>query len=450
MANSFKNFFLVLYVTTAVSAGGFAASIKGNIKTNSNQKKVYLFAFQGDMLFPFDSVDFKSGNFSFKSKENSFPRGVYKVGFSIANSSTLVLSNEDVEIDIDEKNWEEAKFSNSAENTKYTQYRSLSTRVNFEMRVLEAKYRNMSPLAQTDQSAFKAGVERLQFKADSLMKDQQLKILELQTESKDLYVGKFFRLLSTEPATSPESFITSQDLEDQENLRANVWESRVSNLFQKFGEGDAEKWTILGDQIIKMTTPKTLSREIVYRAVSKALQPLEQSGLNAAYDIAKQYSLEFPGKRSSEYLKQFPPGPPAIGEMAPEIELADREGKLFKMSSLRGKVVLLDFWASWCGPCRQENPAVVKAYNKFESKGFTVFSVSLDQSKEKWLAAIAKDGLVWNNHVSDLKGWGSAGAASYQVRGIPATFLLDKQGKIVAKNLRGPALEEKLKELLGP
>jgi thiol-disulfide isomerase/thioredoxin len=136
--------------------------------------------------------------------------------------------------------------------------------------------------------------------------------------------------------------------------------------------------------------------------------------------------------------------------MAPDIVLADRDGKPYSLSSLRGKVVLLDFWASWGGPCRQENPTVVKAYNKYESKGFTVFSVSLDQSKEKWLAAIAKDGLIWNNHVSDLKGWGSEGAALYQVRGIPATFLLNKEGKIIAKNLRGPALEEKLKELLEP
>lgn len=445
------NRLLLIFACFLISASiSFSASVKGTIKTKLPSKKAYLFVFQGDMILPFDSVNIKSGSFSFKSKEKSFPRGLYKLGFSAKESCTLVLSGEDFSVEADEKNWEEAKFSNSAENEKYVQYRTLSTRVSFEMRVLEAKYRTLSGLAQSDKPAFDKGVKGLQEKADSLMKDQQVKLLGLQGDSKGLFVGKFFRLLSSDGDNSPETFITTYDWADLENLRANVWDTRVSTLLQKFGEGDADKWIILGDQVIKQTQEKTLAREIAYRAVSNSFKPLEQSGLNAAYDIAKRYSEEFPGKRSSEFLKQFPPGPPSVGEMAPDIELADRDGKPYKLSSLRGKVVLLDFWASWCGPCRHENPTVVKAYQRFESKGFTVFSVSLDQSKEKWLAAIAKDGLVWNNHVSDLKGWGSAGAALYQVKGIPATFLLDKDGKIAAKNLRGPALEQKLQELLGP
>lgn len=450
MAQQPNRFLLIIAFFLVNASFSFSSSVKGTIKTNQVKKKVYLYAFQGDMIIPYDSTNFKSGKFSFNSKEKSFPRGMYKIGFTSKESSTLVLSTEDFSIEIDDKDWEEAKFSNSAENAKYVQYRTMSTRVNFEMRVLETKYRTISGFAQTDKPAFEKGVKQLQEKADSLMKDQQLRLLTLKSESKDLYVSKFFRLLSTDGSNSPETYITAQDWEDQENLRANVWDVRVSTLLQKFGEGDADKWTILGDQVIKQTSPKSLAREIAYRSVSRGLQPLEQSGVNAAYDVAKRYSDEFPGKRSAEFLKQFPPGPPSVGEMAPDIELADREGKLYKLSSLRGKVVLLDFWASWCGPCRHENPTVVKAYQKFENKGFTVFSVSLDQSKEKWLAAIAKDGLVWNNHVSDLKGWGSAGAALYQVRGIPATFLLDKEGKIAAKNLRGTALEEKLQELLGP
>jgi thiol-disulfide isomerase/thioredoxin len=445
-----KNIFLFLFCLLFGASSAFSASVKGKIKSTNPPKKIYLFAFQGDILLDFDSVALKSGKFVFNSKENSFPRGMYKLGFTRENSSSLVLGGENVEMEIDDKNWEEARFSNSEENKNYVQYRTLNTRVNFEMRVLETKYRNLTPLAQKDKAAFDIGLRALQTKADSLMKDFQLKLISFQSESKDLYVGKYFKLLSSEPSTSAENFITAEDFEDLENLRANVWDNRVSTLFQKFGDSDPDKWVILGDQVIKLTRPKTMAREIALRSVAKALQPLEQQGLNAAFEIAKRYSSEIPGTRSTEFLKQFPPGPPSVGEMAPDIALADRDGKPYKLSSLRGKVVLLDFWASWCGPCRQENPTVVKAYNKYESKGFTVFSVSLDQSKEKWLAAIAKDGLIWNNHVSDLKGWGSEGAALYQVRGIPATFLLNKEGKIIAKNLRGSALEEKLKELLEP
>ena len=140
----------------------------------------------------------------------------------------------------------------------------------------------------------------------------------------------------------------------------------------------------------------------------------------------------------------------AIGTEAPNIDLPTPDGKNLSLKSLRGKYVLVDFWASWCGPCRQENPNVVKAYNQFKDKGkgFTIYSVSLDQKKENWEQAIAADHLSWPNHVSDLKFWQSAGAAAYGVQAIPQSFLLDPQGKIIAKNLRGPALEAKLAEVL--
>ena len=138
----------------------------------------------------------------------------------------------------------------------------------------------------------------------------------------------------------------------------------------------------------------------------------------------------------------------AIGALAPDLAFTSPDGKVIKLSDLRGKIVLVDFWASWCRPCRMENPNVVAAYKKFKDKGFTIYSVSLDQDASKWKGAIQQDGLEWPNHVSDLKGWQSQAAAMYGVQGIPAQFLLDKDGKIVAKNLRGEQLEEKLTELL--
>ena len=137
----------------------------------------------------------------------------------------------------------------------------------------------------------------------------------------------------------------------------------------------------------------------------------------------------------------------AIGASAPDIALTDPEGNIRKLSSLKGKVVLIDFWASWCGPCRKENPNVVAMYNKYHEKGFEIYSVSLDKERNSWLAAIAKDKLVWPDHVSDLKYWKSAGAAAYGVTSIPFTVLVDKKGKIVAKKLRGEELENKVKEL---
>ncbi len=138
----------------------------------------------------------------------------------------------------------------------------------------------------------------------------------------------------------------------------------------------------------------------------------------------------------------------ATGTVAPDFEVPTPDGKTIKLSDLRGQYVLLDFWASWCRPCRGENPNVVAAYNKYHKKGFEVFQVSLDKSKEAWINAIKKDGLDKWKHGSDLQYWQSAPARLYNVQSIPANFLLDKDGKIIATNLRGPALEAKLSELL--
>ena len=137
-----------------------------------------------------------------------------------------------------------------------------------------------------------------------------------------------------------------------------------------------------------------------------------------------------------------------IGKVAPEINLPDPNGNLVSLSSLRGKVVLVDFWAQWCRPCRMENPNIVAAYNEYQDRGFEVFGVSLDRTKEQWVRGIKEDGLSWTQ-VSDLKYWQSEAAKAYGVQAIPASFLLDREGKIIAKNLRGPALQAKLKEVLG-
>lgn len=134
--------------------------------------------------------------------------------------------------------------------------------------------------------------------------------------------------------------------------------------------------------------------------------------------------------------------------IAPEISLQNPEGEVLNLTDLRGKYVLIDFWASWCGPCRMENPNVVRVYNEYKDKNFDIFSVSLDQDMTKWKKAIAADGLSWPNHVSDLQGWNSAVVPSYGIKGIPHTVLIDPEGKIVATNLRGPMLEKKLKEVL--
>ena len=184
----------------------------------------------------------------------------------------------------------------------------------------------------------------------------------------------------------------------------------------------------------------------------------DPSNLNALRKVTEAFEEKYAGQPAAEtFRNQYSQIENAYFEFAssvngtvsaPEIALPNAAGQQMKLSDLKGKVVLIDFWASWCGPCRAENPNVVKMYRKFKNKGFTVFSVSLDEEPTKWREAIAKDQLEWNTHVSDLKGWKSSVVATFGIEAIPFTVLVNQEGKIIGKNLRGEKLEEALTKLL--
>lgn len=203
---------------------------------------------------------------------------------------------------------------------------------------------------------------------------------------------------------------------------------------------------------VESTITNTTSPAMLYYVLGLSLRSMETPRVLALAKVAAEKTkaeplIQFSNTLSSQVQANTKATPIAIGEMAPEITLADPTNKVISLSSLKGKYVLVDFWASWCGPCRGENPNVVAAFEKYKNKNFTVLGVSLDENKQNWVDAIKADKLNWQ-HVSDLKKWESSVVAAYQIEGIPFNVLLDPTGKIIAKELRGQALQDTLANIL--
>ena len=236
---------------------------------------------------------------------------------------------------------------------------------------------------------------------------------------------------------------------ETQGLQQKYAEAQQSGNEEGMKKAQIDYEAMMGNQKVYA---KNFIREHPKSTVSPLIALMQFSQEMTAHDVDTLVKFFDPSVQASVYISELKKLADKmritdVGAVAPEITLNTPEGTPFSLSSLRGKVVMIDFWASWCKPCRAENPNVVALYNQYKSKGFEILGVSLDREKEPWVKAIADDQLTWH-HVSDLKFWQSEAAVKYGVQSIPCTLILDKDGKIIAKNLRGEELAKKLAVLL--
>jgi thiol-disulfide isomerase/thioredoxin len=436
---------VVLFLFISHLSLGKGVTVNGELKNPGKNSYVYLYRIVGLEMEKLDSARLNNGLFSFKFK-NELPRGFYRVGVSEENSFVCILGVENIVMTADLNNVAGgAKIDKSKENEGYTIFLKKNNEYQQYLARLDKEAQGIMAKNGYNSENYSQEIKKLQLKLDSLNRDLNSFYKEIAKKYDGYFIGKLGSVFYTEDSTTRENFFRSSDFKDEELSRGDMLSSKISMYLQRFVEPNVEEYKQASNRILAMTLPGSLQREIVYSTFIKIFLPHD---LATARSLAVAYEKEFPKSPfAQKYIKSIPKGAPAVGEEAPDIKLADPSGKVIALSSLKGKIVLLDFWASWCGPCRKENPNVVRAYDKFKDKGFTVYSVSLDNNKDNWTQAILKDGLKWEAHVSDLKGWQSSAAQLYGVRGIPATFLLDKEGKVVATNLRGESLVNMLETL---
>ncbi|MDB4835157.1 TlpA family protein disulfide reductase [Cyclobacteriaceae bacterium] len=435
---------LLATLLLAITSIGFSAQIKGTtISDDSNTSKnefIYLYRYIGTHYFKEDSAtcDFKNGSrFTLKFDVNDVE--VIRIGGSKETSFELFYTGENTTITIDLI--QKKLINNTTEHTHFSEYRKFEQDYNTQLNTLTQEMSNLqrSRISAVEKETKKQDIIN---RYNQLNTNRNVNLKALYNKSSNKLIREICKLFITDSLTK-QNFFKKETFNYQPILHGDFLYKQIEFYFSTYSTITRDNIAQQLNGLFQNAPMNTLQRQVIYEA---AVIISYRNDKKISEQYAAAYYKEFPqSPLSGFFIKAFPP---MVGMKAPEIISYDQNGKKIKLSDLKGKVVLIDFWASWCGPCRGENPNLVAAYNKYKDKNFTIFSVSLDNNKDRWLMAITQDHLTWPYHVSDLKKWDSKAPKDYRVSGIPASFLIDKNGVIVAKNLRGVKLEQTLEQVL--
>lgn len=446
--------------TADISNPGGETIINGTV-VSCTSDSMYLFGLDGIMLKKMlaTSIAYADNKGSFSIAAGELTPGFYFVG-PAANAVRIVAINHDAEVSLsgDCSNWRAAQITQGTTHAQFDEVtREIETTLqefNRNIQAYRLALQQQGDLEYVTGQMVALDDQKIAF-IDSLKETNAFlaKYAGLRTYvSYQHYEQKTEQMLyNNEPEYFANNYFQFIDLADP--VFNNIpylhdgFKSYATTLTQLGFSTEAQRDLALM-QINKI--PKGTS---AYKlAILGLTEGFKGKNMAAYVSLADEYIKAFPNENNQvvNALKKEAAGARSrvAGAMAPEIDLPTPEGDNIKLSDLRGKVVLIDFWASWCGPCRRENPNVVKVYEKYKDKGFEILSVSLDRDKNRWLQAIEQDNMDWL-HVSDLKFWQSVAAKTYGVSSIPYTVLVDREGKIIASRLRGAALENKLAEIFG-
>lgn len=435
----------LLAFVAGLSVAAKPISIKGKFtKTETGYATIYLYKYLGNAVYLFDSTKYTNGTFEFKYND-VIPTGFYKIGFDKTEAMTIVAGYESIVITGNPDVERSLVITGSKENDLFREYQKINKIQNAQNASLNQQAQQLQQKPGMTEELFNIEIAGLRKISDSLNTAYSAQMTKLATAHTGLFMTKVLNMFLFDDKTA-ENFFSPAEFTDKEYAAGDMLPSKVQVYFQYYVTQDLYSWKAAAEKLLNNCAPGSDNKQVFYASI---IPLFIQNDLDYAKELTNAFLKEYPKSAEAKQIKtSLPKGSFTTGDEVPDIILTDINGKTLSLSSLKGKVVLIDFWASWCGPCRGENPNVVSAYNKYKEKGFTVFSVSLDTNKDQWRAAINKDGLIWPNHVSDLKGWSSDPAKLYNVKGIPATFLIDQQGRLIAMNLRGEDLQAKLAELL--